>query len=65
MRFSQQTLTAATFDHRKLVVEVESKHMLAEEQPWLTAEIDDTATEMNVACDGIAAMRYDNSVSLL
>jgi hypothetical protein len=51
------TLTATTFDHRSLIVEFDSADMTADE-PFLTVEIDDTATVLNVACLGIAEPRY-------
>lgn len=51
------TLTATTFDHRQVVVEFESEAMAAD-KPWLTIEIDNTASAMNVACSGIGVPRY-------
>lgn len=58
------TLTAATFDHRVVVVEVESSEMPDAKQ-WLTLEIDATATTMNVAAIGVGDQRYDNSVTVI
>lgn len=51
------TLTAASFDHRVIIVEFDGSDLSAD-APWLTAEIDATATAMNVACVGIGAPRY-------
>lgn len=51
------TMTAATFDHRLIVVEFDGVD-LASGFPFLTLEIDSTATAMNVGCIGIARPRY-------
>jgi hypothetical protein len=46
------TLTAATYDHRMLTVEIDSQAML-DGKGWVTFEIDATATVMNVGAVGI------------
>ena len=51
------SLVAATFDHKLVVIEVRSAEMPAAEE-WLTAEIDATATLLNVACVGLGHPRY-------
>lgn len=51
------TLTAATFDHRMVVIEVDSDAS-TDGKPWITFEIDATATVMNVGAVGIGATRY-------
>lgn len=51
------TLTAATFDHRAVVIEVRPD-MLTDGVPWVTIEINSTATVLNVACQGVADPRY-------
>jgi hypothetical protein len=51
------TLTAATFDHRQVTVEFEDVDM-PNGKPWLTAEIDSTASVMLAACGGIGAPRF-------
>jgi len=58
------TLTAATYDHRKVIVEFDSSDM-PDGKPWLTAEIDATATVMLAAADGLGDQRYENSVSCI
>lgn len=50
------TLTATSFDHRLLVVEVDSDTMTAAE-PYLTFEIDATATAMNVGAIAVVQPR--------
>ena len=42
------TLTAATYDHKILIVEVDAQD-LPDGKPWVTVEIDADATTMNVA----------------
>ena len=54
---SALTLTAATYDHRMVVVSVDSDQMTDGEK-WLTFEIDSTATAMNVGAIGVGATRY-------
>ena len=50
------TLTAATFDHRMITVEVDAQAM-PDGYPWLTFEIDATATVMLAAAAGIGCPR--------
>lgn len=51
------TLTAATFDHRHVCVEFDSDVVL-DGKPWITGEIDSTATVMLVGAVGIGTPRY-------
>lgn len=51
------TLTAATFDHRQVAIEIDSDTVL-EGKPWLTISIDNTATVLNVAAAGLGSPRY-------
>jgi len=51
------TLTATTFDHRVIVVSFDSDAS-TDGKPWITGEIDATATVMNVAAVGIGTARY-------
>ena len=46
------TLTATTFDHRMVTVEIDSQAM-PDGKGWVTFEIDSTATVMNVGAVGI------------
>ena len=50
------TLTAATFDHRLFVVEIDPQAM-PDGKSWVTFEIDATATVMNVGAVGVARGR--------
>ena len=52
------TLTAATFDHRLVVIEIDPDTMPSG-KPWVTFEIDATATAMTVGAVGMARGRYD------
>lgn len=51
------TLTATTFDHRIVAIEVDADTM-PDGKPWLTIEIDSTATAMNVGAVGVGKARY-------
>jgi hypothetical protein len=51
------TLTAATFDHRTVVVEIDADEVPSA-TPWVTFEIDATANPLNVAAIGVGAPRY-------
>jgi len=51
------TLTAATFDHKMLVVEIDSDTLTAG-YPFVTFEIDATANPMNVGAVGVIKSRY-------
>jgi hypothetical protein len=46
------TLTATTFDHRMVTIEIDSQAM-PDGKGWVTFEIDSTATVMNVGAVGI------------
>lgn len=50
-------LTAATFDHRMVTVEVDSDQM-TDGYPWLVFEIDNVANPLNVAAVGVGQARY-------
>lgn len=51
------TLTAATFQHKAICIEFDSDSF-TDGKPWLTLNIDSTATVMNVAGFGIGTARY-------
>lgn len=51
------SLVAATFDHRIVTVGIDSDQMTDGEK-WLTFEIDNVATTLNVAADGTGYPRY-------
>ena len=51
------TLTAATFDHRHITIDIDPD-TLPSAKPWITFEIDSTATVMLVGAIGIARPRY-------
>ncbi len=50
------TLTATTFDHRQVIVEIDPDTLPAG-KPWVTLEIDATASVMNVAATAIGSPR--------
>lgn len=50
------TLTAATFDHRMVTIEIDSQAM-PDGKGWVTFEIDATATVMNVGAIGMGQGR--------
>jgi hypothetical protein len=51
------TLTAATFQHKQVAIEFDSD-AFTDGKPWLTLNIDSTATVMNVAAVAIGTPRY-------
>lgn len=51
------TLTAATFDHKLVIVEFDSQ-AIADDTPWLTAEIAGSATTQNISITAIAQPRW-------
>lgn len=51
------TLTAATYDHRLLVIEVDADNV-TDAQPWVTLSIDSTATVLLVGGMGVGYPRY-------
>lgn len=57
------TLVAATFDHRLLVIEVDSD-TVTDGQPWLTVSVDATATVFLCGAIGIGKTRYPDSTAL-
>lgn len=56
------TLTATTFDHRSVIVEFDGPLMTAD-VPFLTLDIDATASVMNVGCIAIARPRFKGATS--
>jgi hypothetical protein len=56
------TLTAATFDHREVVVEVDAQAM-PDGKEWLTFEIDNTATVLLVGAVGIGSARANGNTN--
>lgn len=55
------TLTAATYDHKLLVVEIDPDTLTSGAR-YVVFEIDATATAMNVACVGVGAPRFPGSL---
>jgi hypothetical protein len=55
------TLTATTFDHRQVAVEINADQV-TDGYEWLTFEIDSTATTIFVAALGLGAPRYPGSL---
>lgn len=51
------TLTAATFDHKAVIVEVDSQ-AIADATPWVTLEIAGSATTQNVSITFIGEPRF-------
>lgn len=51
------TLTAGTYDHKTLIVEVDPA-TLTDGQPWVTLEFDATANPLNLAVIAIGEPRY-------
>jgi hypothetical protein len=51
------TLTAATFDHKLTIVEIDSQS-IADDTPWVTLEIAGSATTQNISITAIADPRY-------
>lgn len=56
------TLTAATYDHRLLVIEVDADN-LTEGQPWLTVSIDSTANPLLVGGMAVGRPRHASHTS--
>lgn len=54
------TLTAATFDHRGMIVEVDSQ-AVPDSTPWVTLEIAGSATTQNVSITFIGQPRFSSS----
>jgi hypothetical protein len=57
------TLTAATFDHKLVVLEVDSQ-AIDDATPWVTLEIAGSATTQNVSIVAIAWPRYASNSGL-
>ena len=51
------TLTAATYDNRTLVVEIEES-MLADGEPWVTLELSSAASTLNVSALALVSPRF-------
>ena len=51
------TLTAATFDHRLVTIDVDPSE-LPINKPWLTLSISNVATVLNLGAIGVAETRY-------
>lgn len=54
------TLTAATFDHRSVIVEVDSQ-AIPDATPWVTLEIAGSATTQNVSITFIGEPRFGSN----
>jgi len=60
------TLTAATYDHKVLVVEVDSAEMdLANDEEWLTIYLSAVANPLEVGIIAIVEPRYSDSATFL
>lgn len=57
------SLVAATFDHREIVIEIDSDQA-TDAKPWLTVAIDATATVMTVAAVGVGTPRFQGHTSI-
>ncbi len=57
------TLTATTYDHRLLVIEVDSDTM-TDGQPWLTVSVDATASVFLSGAIGIGIPRYEGNTAI-
>ncbi len=57
------TMTAATFDHRLLVIEIDSD-TVTDGQPWVTVSVDSTATAFNSAAIGIGYPRHQSKTAI-
>jgi len=51
------TLTATTFDHRLVTIELDSD-AVTDAQPWVTVSIDSTASVLNVGGVAVGVARY-------
>ena len=51
------TLTSTTYDHKMLAIEIDPA-TITDGQPWITIEIDSTATAMNVGGFAVIEPRY-------
>jgi hypothetical protein len=57
------TLTAATFDHKCVIVEIDSQE-IADATPYVTLEIAGSATTQNVSITFIGKPRFSNNAGL-
>lgn len=57
------TLTAATFDHKAVIVEVDSQ-AISDDTPYVTLEIAGSATTQNVSIVFIGEPRFSNNAGL-
>ncbi len=57
------TMTAATYDHRLLVIELDSD-TVTDGQPWVTVYVDSTATVFLGAAIGIGIPRYEGNTAV-
>jgi len=57
------TLTATTYDHRLLVIEVDAD-TITDGQPWLTVSIDATASVMLCGAIGVGNPRYEGNTAV-
>lgn len=57
------TLTAATFQHKLVVIEIDVDAM-TDGQPWVTVAIDATATVLNVGGLGVGRPRFPGHTAL-
>ena len=51
------TLTAASYDHRTILIEIDPA-AITDGEPWITVELDATATALNVAAFALLQPRY-------
>lgn len=57
------TLTAATFDHRLVVIEVDADN-ITDGEPWLTVSVDSTASVFLSAAIGIGYPRHQSKTAV-
>lgn len=57
------TMTAATYDHRLLVIEIDSD-TVTDGQPWVTVYVDTTATVFLGAAVGIGYPRHQSNTAI-
>jgi hypothetical protein len=57
------TLTAATFQHKLIVIEIDADNG-TDAQPWVTVAIDATATVLNVGGIGVGSPRHASHTAL-
>ena len=63
---STLTLTAATYDNRVLIVEIDDDGLTAD-QPWVTLALSGAASALNVSVVGVCSPRYmaNDSVTVI